>query len=402
MSSFIKKEICNLKDCVGCGICAVICPKKCINMEENNEGFLYPVIDSTKCIKCKLCEKKCPQNVVHNAKQSKFYMAWHKDKEILMKSSSGGVFSALANWVLDRGGVIVGAAFNPKTREVSHELISGYEELSKLRLSKYFQSKTTHIFPQVKEQIKQGKLVLFTGTACQIAALNSFLGEIDRKQLITLDVLCHGVASKKAVQEYIKSKEKEYKKKVIDLQFRIQEGSEGWEAGSGTRMKLFFDDGTSVTQDKYTDTYFVGFNSNIFLRESCYRCKYCGQGRISDFTAADFWGVTCKRVNKQQLYDGVSVLLVNTDKARIILPDLYSVMNIEEIEPMEAIPYNRAFEKPNSRPEERSSFFELLEKKGFDRTVKNINCRYYRNIMIKKFLKKVLPNKVYKSLLNKR
>ena len=232
--------------------------------------------------------------------------------------------------------------------------------------------------------------------------MNSFLGKLNKKNLITLDVLCHGVASKKVVEEYIKSKEEEYGKEIIDFRFRVKEGKEGWEAGSGTRMKLFFVDGTSVTQDKYTDTYFVGFNSNIFLRESCYRCKYCGQERISDFTAADFWGVTDKRVGKQQLYDGVSVLLVNTDKAKSILLDLYDVMNIEEIDPMEAIPYNRAFEKPNSRPKERSSFFELLEKKGFDGAVKNINYRYYRNIMIKKFLKKMLPNGIYKSLMNKR
>lgn len=402
MNNFVKKKICTTLDCVGCGVCSSVCTQGCISMEENNEGFLYPVIDIEKCINCGLCEKRCPQNVVHNTEISKFYMAWHKNREILMKSSSGGVFSALANWVLDRDGIVVGAIFNSKTREVSHELINGYRELDKLRLSKYYQSKTAHIFPVVREQIKQGKLVLFTGTACQIAALNSFLGRLNKKNLITLDVLCHGVASKKVVEEYIKSKEEEYGKEIIDFRFRVKEGKEGWEAGSGTRMKLFFVDGTSVTQDKYTDTYFVGFNSNIFLRESCYRCKYCGQERISDFTAADFWGVTDKRVGKQQLYDGVSVLLVNTDKAKSILLDLYDVMNIEEIDPMEAIPYNRAFEKPNSRPKERSSFFELLEKKGFDGAVKNINYRYYRNIMIKKFLKKMLPNGIYKSLMNKR
>ena len=108
----------------------------------------------------------------------------------------------------------------------------------------------------VREQIKQGKLVLFTGTACQIAALNSFLGKLNKKNLITLDVLCHGVASKKVVEEYIKSKEEEYGKEIIDFRFRVKEGKEGWEAGSGTRMKLFFVDGTSVTQDKYTDAYF--------------------------------------------------------------------------------------------------------------------------------------------------
>ena len=189
MNNFIKKEICTALDCVGCGVCVSVCPQRCISMEENKEGFLYPVIDIEKCINCGLCEKKCPQNMAHNTETSKFYMAWHKNREILMKSSSGGVFSALANWILDRDGIIVGATFNSKTREVSHELINEYRQLDELRLSKYYQSKTEHIFPLVREQIKQGKLVLFTGTACQIAALNSFLGKLDIKNLITIDVL---------------------------------------------------------------------------------------------------------------------------------------------------------------------------------------------------------------------
>ena len=400
MSNNVEKNfICDPIDCIGCGVCVSVCPRKCIQMEETQEGFMYPIIDLKKCVNCKLCEKKCPQNVEHKKMTSKFYMAWHKNRKIVMNSSSGGVFSALAQWVLDKRGVVVGAEFNASTKEVRHELIDNPKDLFKLKLSKYYQSKTTDIFYKVQEQIKRKVLVLFTGTACQIAALNSFLGEIDKKYLITLDVLCHGVASKKVVLEYIKSKEKEYNKKIIDFRFRIKEGKEGWQSGSGTRMKLFFSDGTSVVQNKYTDTYFVGFNSNIFLRESCYRCKYCGQNRISDFTAADFWGVTLERVSKKQLYDGVSVLLVNSDKARTILSELALVMNIQEIDPQEAIPYNRAFEKPNIRPRSRSDFFDLLEKEGFDKTVKSINHRYYRNMAIKNCLKGLLPNKLYKILL---
>ena len=396
-------KICSEDTCVGCGVCAAGCPQSCITMKEDAEGFLFPYIHTDACIHCGLCSRLCPQNQAVQKQKSTFYMGWHKDDGILMESSSGGVFTAVADWVLKRKGVVVGAAIDQKTREVYHTIVETPQQLSRLRLSKYYQSRTSQIFFDVKTAIKKEQLVLFSGTACQIAAIKSYLGPLAKSEyLLTFDILCHGIANKKTVEAYLRDRERQYHKAIIDFRFRIKEGREGWQLGSGTRMKLFFEDGTSRVQNKYLDTYYVGFNSNIFLRESCYRCRYCGQERISDFTAADFWGVKEEKVGKEQLYKGVSVLLVNSQRAEQMLDDLREELVLEAIEPSEAIPFNRAFTEPNQRPEARSRFFPMMEKKGFDRAVKTINRKYYIKKYIRKALTAILPGKTMERILQKR
>lgn len=226
--------ICDTIDCVGCGVCESVCPKQCIEMKENDEGFLYPQVDEEKCIGCGLCTKKCPQNINIKPSKSEFYMAWHKDKEVLQKSSSGGVFSALANYFLERNGVVVGAYYDSVSKDVRHIAITSADELDKLRLSKYYQSRTDEIFKDVRRYIDDGRLILFSGTACQIAALKAYLGDKSSSSLLyTVDVLCHGVANKKTVMAYIHDKEKQYKKKIIDFAFRVKADREGWQSGGG-------------------------------------------------------------------------------------------------------------------------------------------------------------------------
>ena len=396
-------KICSEDTCVGCGACAAGCPQSCITIKEDAEGFLFPYIHTDACIHCGLCSRLCPQNQAVQKQKSTFYMSWHKDDAILMESSSGGVFTAVADWVLKRNGIVVGAAFDRETREVYHTIVESSQQLSRLRLSKYYQSRTSQIFPDVKTAIKKETLVLFSGTACQIAAMKSYLGSLANSEyLLTFDILCHGTANKKTVEAYLHDRERQYHKTITDFRFRIKEGQDGWQLGSGTRMKLFFDDGTSQAQNKYLDTYFVGFNSNIFLRECCYRCRYCGQERISDFTAADFWGVKEEKVGKEQLYKGVSVLLVNSQRAEKMLDDLREDLVLEEIAPSEAIPFNRAFTEPNRRPEARSRFFPMMEKKGFDKAVKTINRKYYTKKYIREALTAILPGKTMERILQKR
>lgn len=393
---------CSIYMCIGCGVCSEVCPKNCITMKADREGFSFPTLNFDSCISCDLCIKMCPQNNHFKKSNSIFYMAWHLSSEVLMTSSSGGVFTAIAEWVLNQNGVVVGAAVDPNTREIYHELISSSKQLDKLRLSKYYQSTIRQVFKEVRTLIIAGRMVLFSGTACQIAAIKTFLGPLaNNGLLLTMDVLCHGVTSKKVISAYIKDREKKYKKKVIDYKFRVKEGKEGWQAGYGTRMKLFFDDGSSQVQNKFLDTFFVGFNSNIFLRESCYCCQYCGQKRISDFTVADFWGVDEEKVGMRQLYKGVSVLLLNTKNAEKIMPDLMNCLHVEEIDPNVAIRYNLAFKKPNKRPEERSEFFSIMDKYGFDKAVKFVNKRYYLREYIKLILRTVKLDKLLRHIHRK-
>ena len=256
-------QICKRNNCTGCALCEQVCPNKAIAMKIDSEGFRYPVIDDKKCIECGLCIKKCPNNCNVNTNKSDFYMGWHKDKDILLSSSSGGAFSALADYVLKKDGVVFGVCKDSDTREVRHIYVSSEEELEKLKLSKYYQSNMSDVFSAVKNFLCDDRLVLFTGTACQIAGLYSYLEERTIDNLITVDVLCHGVPSKKVIDAYIESQEKRFKKKVVDFSFRIKEGKMGWRRG--TRMKLSFSDGTHYSFDSKYDTFFLGFNENYFL-----------------------------------------------------------------------------------------------------------------------------------------
>ena len=192
----------------------------------------------------------------------------------------------------------------------------------------------------------------------------------DTDRLVTADVLCHGVASKRVVDEYIKSKEKQFKKKIRKLSFRIKDMKVGWYSGGGTRMKIDFMDDTSYVSEKGYDTFFVGFNRNDFLRESCYSCKYCGTERIADFTMGDFWGCNFEELPPEQKNLGVSLLLCNSQKAQMILEELKEEMTIRSIAPEKAIPYNRALREPQYRPSKRDKFFESMNRRGFDPTVK--------------------------------
>ena len=313
------------------------------------------------------------------------------NKEVLLSSSSGGAFSALADYVLKNNGIVFGASKKIDTHEIFHIAVSDAKELDKLKLSKYYQSNTSDVFSTVENYLHDGRLVLFTGTACQIAGLYSFLGEKSVDNLITMDVLCHGVPSKKVIDAYIESQEKRFKKKVVDFSFRIKEGEMGWR--KGTRMKLKFSDDTEhVAVSKY-DTFFIGFNNNFFLRESCYNCKYCGTERVADFTFADFWGCT-EIVSPEQLWNGVSLMLFNSEKTRSLMKELNERMEIYSIDPEIAIRRNLALTKPQPRPEYRNVFFSNMERYGFDKSIKKKLWRRFLKNRVKDFLKKVLPRSI--------
>lgn len=393
-------DICSTELCTGCGLCENLCPKQCITLREAKDGFFYPVVDEPLCVGCHLCEKRCPINNELTKSAGQFYMGWHKSQKVLQNSSSGGIFTAVATAVLKDDGVVFGAKFNSVTRNVAHDYILSIDELDSFRLSKYYQSQMGDIYKYVKQFLLEGKKVLFTGTACQIAAVYDYLGkEQEYSNLYTMDVLCHGVASKKTVLEYIKDKEKEYKKKIVNYRFRTK--INGWKDGEGTRMQLLFADGSTVLQDKFADTFYYGFNHNLFLRESCYRCKYCGQERISDITVGDFWGISEEKVGTTAMKYGVSVILLNTEKAKQLIPTLLEDIELLPINPDDAIPYNRAFVEPNERPSYRDYFFDVMAEKGFDNAVSKDAPYYFFKQKVKKFLVRFIPERYIKSLLTK-
>ena len=392
-------SICNHLSCTGCGACRSKCPKQCISMVEDKNGFLYPSINYDNCVHCYLCKSICPNNISFLKNESSiFYLAIHKDKTILKNSSSGGAFSALANLVFMKNGVVYGAC-KDEDGIVFHTVAQDMRDLEKMRLSKYYQSDTRDVFNRVLKDLSSNRFVLFTGVACQVAALYSFIPNKYYDKLITVDVLCHGVSSKRIFDSFKKSMEIKYKKKIVDYSFRQKDDEIGWSLGGGTKMRLFFDDGTSFIDKFSTDPFFMAFNGNIVLRESCYECKYCGTERISDFTLADFWGVSSNRVNVQQMKEGVSLLLCNSSKARLFLDELKAEMFIEKIDPLEAIPHNNALTKPNERPEKRDWFLErIMNGKDFYKVLKRVYPKACFKRSVKRLIIGIIGEKKYRKL----
>lgn len=390
-------EACKKDYCTGCGLCAQLCPASCITMGEDGEGFLYPVVAEDHCLHCDRCKKVCPVLLEQKAFPATFYMAWHKDDKVLEKSSSGGVFTALAQIIFSRGGVVFGGALDFATRDVRHVAAETEEDLDALRFSKYYQSDASASYGAVRNCLQAGRWVLFTGTPCQVAALYSFLGDTDLTRLLTMDVICHGVTCKAVVEAYLRGKERKYKGKITQFFFRVKTNSIWWNSG-GTSMKLVFHDGRVRYEHLKYDTFFTGFNEALFLRESCYRCKFSGTQRISDFSVGDYWGVPLDSVPQKQLKLGVSLLLVNTDKGRELLPELQEYLDISEIEAVHPIAHNRSLRQPFACPPKREEFFRKIRSRPFDRIVKSCCWSYYAKTFIKSALRAALGKRNYTKL----
>ena len=321
----------NKKECCGCTACLHVCPMKCITMQEDQEGFFYPVIDEKKCIHCHKCEKVC---AVLNANdlntKTKTFVGYSKDEEIRKQSSSGGIFSVLAEWILQQGGVVFGAAFD-ENFEVHHIAIETKEELAKLRGSKYVQSRLENVYPKAKQYLEMNRKVLFTGTACQIAGLKKYLHK-EYDNLYTVDVLCHGVPSPKIWRMYLEDKKKQYHASVKKIEFRNKES--GWNNFS---MNILFYDMQQYLVHFFEDKFMKMFLSNIDLRPSCYACRFKKFPRISDMTIGDSWGIE----NYMPDIDddkGTSVILVHSSKGEGMFEAIRENLIVREAELEKVLP----------------------------------------------------------------
>lgn len=320
MISFDEKNVTDSKlpfflqdrtQCTGCGGCAAACSAKAIIMVKDSEGFLYPSINQSKCIQCRLCEKICPS--IHSRSQNNFVndfcYAVQSADEIRQSSSSGGIFTLLAQYVLEKGGYVCGAAFE-KDWSVRHILIHNKQDLGRLRGSKYIQSDIVNVLPLVKTQLEKNKEVLFSGTPCQIAGLLAYLPK-KYPNLLTVDCVCHGVPNNGIWQKYLKDNFAQ--QQIADIQFR-NKAVFGWSA-KGITFK--FKDGSVKTHSAYLE----GFNYNLYLRPSCSACKYTTLTRQSDFTLGDFWGIEAidPSVNDGR---GTSLLLIHSNRGMAVFKDI--------------------------------------------------------------------------------
>lgn len=294
--------------CTGCRACEKVCPKHCITMRPDQEGFLYPVIDTDKCVDCDACKKTCPQNCnVVNKSPLSVYALRAKEDKLLKKSASGGVFAVAAKYVLDNGGVVFGAAYDDNMH-VQHIKIERTSELWRLQNSKYVQSNTEDTYVEAKELLRKDVTVLYSGTPCQIAGLKRYLKR-DYDNLYTMDIVCHGVPSPKIFAKYIEWQSRNMGEPVRYCNFRDK--ADGWglslvltTAPSGRRLSIM---GPS-------DPFYYNFLEGNLHRPCCYKCHYASEHRPADMTVGDYWGIE-KEHKKFFSYKGVSLLMLNNQHA---------------------------------------------------------------------------------------
>ncbi len=303
-------------NCTGCGACYNICPAGAITMKANSEGFLFPEINARKCVNCSKCLKVCQATREPSLqKKQDCYALALKDSSLRKKSSSGGAFTLLASYVLDRGGMVCGAVFSKDYSEVYHFWAGDKGSLGPMRGSKYVQSDTRRTYSETKDYLKAGKYVLYTGTPCQIYGLQCFLG-CDYEKLITVDIVCHGVPSPYVYKMYLSDIRKD--RSIERLDFRDKE-KWGW----GTATSLFFSDGTAYYNDCYKDPYLRSFLSGLSTRKSCGSCRFASIHRTGDLTIGDFWGV-CELDKSCDDGKGTSLVLVNSTKGKKVFQEIRS------------------------------------------------------------------------------
>ena len=381
----INKE----SECCGCKSCQNICPVKAISMVENSEGFLYPHIDENKCINCGACLKSCPW--LNKIKREKYLKdpvciaAKVKDKNIQLKSSSGGLFGALALNVLENNGLVVGSEMD-NHHQVHHIIIDNKKDLPKIMGSKYVYSDLGEIFLEIKKNLNNKKLVLFSGVPCQIAALLNFLQK-PYDNLITVEVICHGAPPQKLFDKYVNFLEDKYLGKLEKFIFRSKKAA-NW--GTFKALAIFNRKGSSQRFEKKInadfDPYYWSFLNCKNYRESCYECKFANPNRNADITLGDFWGI--ENIMPDMIdYNGVSIVIINTTKGKKIIEKISDELIFSEVDYKKIQETNGQLKSPSKRPIERDNWYDDFENPKF---IKNIKI----NKNIKSYIKLFFPQKL--------
>lgn len=367
------------KDCCGCTACEQICPKNCITFTENHEGFTYPVVDESLCINCGACVKHCPVITPQNSYGvQNVYAAKYRDSKKTKSSTSGGIFIPLAKSVLEKGGIVFGCAYDQKL-VAKHIAIESEAELFKLQGSKYVQSDISGIYTQVKSELNNGRQVLFSGTGCQVAGLRSFLAK-DYENLITVDIVCHGVPSPKLFENYIDYLGKKLGEPIKSYNFRSKK-RHGW--------GLFYEletDNSGKGGSGFDDPYYNAFLNCKTYRESCYNCRFANCDRQGDITLADFWGI--EYINPSfYSKNGVSLVLVNSEKGKSLWKSLENCIDSVESTIEQAVKMNKNLSSPSHRPECRDTIYD-----GFNGDFNSyVMKKLYVKPSIKRKIKAIIP-----------
>lgn len=384
----MKNNITNLeiKNCVGCRSCSQCCPKECIIMQENNEGFYFPYVEENKCIECGLCIKHCPiLTPVNLAEENKdYYGLYVKDKNLLLSSSSGGAFVGIASYVLEKKGVVFGCSYDDNLI-AKHIVVSVCDDLIKLQGSKYVASDTNDTYTQVKKILdKSSKMVLYTGTPCQIAGLKAFLGK-DYSNLYTIDLICHGTPSQKLFSKYIEWLGNKMKGKVIYYGFRDKDVG-GWSCGGKFKTKT-----KTKTLEASCDPYYASFLRGETYRESCYVCKYSNMKRVGDITIGDFWGVEKYYPNNHN-ENGVSCCIVSSKKGKELFNVVSDKFEYFEVKETDLVKNNKNLLQPTLRPSVRDCVYKAVENDYFDDSFLKFDSMF--EYWVKKMVRIIFPKQI--------
>lgn len=347
------------KDCCGCTACASICNHDAIQMKPDALGFLYPVVDTDKCTNCGLCERVCAFNDNYdkslNLSEPIAYGARHKDIDEVERSRSGAAFAAISDYILEQGGVVYGAGYTDHFRVV-HKRATTKQERDEFRGSKYVQSDMNTVFRQVKQDLKNGLTVLFSGTPCQTSGLNSYIGKKLRENLYLVDIVCHGVPGPYIWRDYIAYLEKKHGSEITWVNFRDKQ-MYGWAAHHET---FKFVKGKGGGEMSYTYIFY----QHVAFRKSCTNCYFANTTRPSDITIADFWGWEKSVPNYNKDDKGVSLVLINTKNGKKMFDAVSNSLNIEQVNLENALQPN--MKKPSSENGKRDKFEKDYVKKGFE------------------------------------
>ena len=346
--------------CTGCTACAAGCPKDAITMVRDSEGFSYPAVDLNACIHCGRCTAICPMLRQREPMPlPAAFAAWNADDQIRRHSTSGGAFTALAEYILEGGGVVYGAALDGK-QHLRHVACFRKEDLWRLRGAKYVQSDLGQTFREIREALKK-RPVLFSGTPCQVDGLYRFLGG-KPENLTTCDLVCHGVPSPGVWEDMVRSMERRKGKAIQSVRFRDK--VTGWK---DSHLTLIYGDGTVDSAPLFATEYGRAFGRALFLRPCCHRCAYTNLNRPGDFTLGDFWGLGPDELPEQQTR-GVSLLLVNSPHGSYLFDQLPLRRQVFPIE--RAVAGNPRLAFPLAPPPDRAAFFAAYALKPFEQVRK--------------------------------
>ena len=377
--SILKKE-----KCCGCHSCYNICPKKAITMVKDSEGFLYPKVSENMCINCGKCIQSCPGIKIPDMNTfDKAYACYAKREEEHLSSSSGGFFAVLAREILKENAIVCGAAFDDSVK-VKHIITDNISDLEKIKKTKYVQSTIGQTYSQIKGVLKTGRKVLFSGTPCQVAGLKLYLGQ-DYVNLICIDLICHGVPSPEVFARYILEKGGEHK--VTAMAFRNKH--------PGTRSRTldyWLDNGERISESYEESPYIKGFIQNLYVRPSCFQCKYKGIERCSDITIGDFWSIDEFHPGFSD-DKGTSAIILHSEKGIQLFEKTKDQLAYVEVASHEIGVWNSCLYKSVDENSKRKDFFEKWNNKTITDTVLELQVSNQDNGQSTKrsssFLKKI-------------